>query len=478
MDLPLRTSDHHHHPVLLHQGDHPAVDLGTATVLQQSRQPLAANYDVNSRTGQNAPPAIPSSFDTDYSVGDNDLLTRQPIALRNNNTNRHQLLDECVEATADQLTQDDQVVANNQRNLHVMSDLVAQSPLPGTSQVTTTDNLSSINSVPKKKSLVKSRTCCSFFCSCAEDQNSKPIPIKRPTDKLLQRKKLFPSFSHPDTSFIFTDDDLLPIIGKSRTTSVNSNGEVVGSPATPPSSYHRRNWRRRDPDLELVWPLGGKDHLSEVRKRISVLRTYSENELQQVTGDDDEYTIIPVHPEISIKVRNSPDTEGANHVKLSRSMSSLSQSSVVSVDQLKIATSEFMLEGNTRQQVEDTATSNNINNNNINQVGLAEQQPNNPPNGVPPQSSSNNNSDSNNTGPSDVDRGHEDDDDGSVLVAAQKYFEESGILGPITTMGNNIFRKSSKVHIIDNLQFEQVGTDFLLQRLCNHSNPWKDLKYL
>lgn len=226
-------------------------------------------------------------------------------------------------------------------NLNPMSDLVAQSPLAEC-------QANSGGGRRKSKSLlVKSNTCCDF---------SEPIPI-RP----LQRKKLFPSFSHPDTSFVFTDDDQQHH---------HLTGVSGSSPADSPTS--RRNWRRRaDPDLELTWPLSSSSSSKENKKRISVLSTsFSENQLRDLTGDGvaegercaaNKYKIIPVHPELSVKVRESDVVEASS-----------------------------------------------------------------------------------------------DSNPNPILAAAQRYFEESGILGPVA-MGNSLFRKSSKVHIIDNLQFEQVS---------------------
>lgn len=290
------------------------------------------------------------------------------------------------------------IVLGDRRRNHVMNDLVAN----GAS--TLSEGLS-----VKRKFLQKSITCCNFYCSSREEpsqdesHHTQPIPIQRPVDRVLQRKKLFPSFSHPDTSYIFTDEELLPILGRSP---IGASGP--SSSAASPILSSRRNWRRRSPDLELTWPLNTKD-----KKRISVLKaSCSDNSFKCVTRDQgtDNYTIIPVHPEISVRVRNDPEREGAN------------ESSQSSVCPLKIETSE-----STGEQGPSSGPKV--------QPGLAEGQTNN---------------DGNNRTCLD------ERDESEVLVAAQKFFLESGILGPLA-MGNSLFRKSSKVHIIDNLQFEQVN---------------------
>lgn len=304
------------------------------------------------------------------------------------------------------------------------TDSVAKSPLDE-SQV----------SAAKKSLLVKSVTCCDFYCSCDErphreeddddevgapppQPQSKPIPIRRATERVLQRKKLFPSFSHPDTSFIFTDD---PITGRS------SLEAAAASPTL--SSYNgRRNWRRRSPDLELSWPLSTstKDIVSVDKRRISVFRSSSEQQLKDPLSGDrngaDNYTIIPVHPEISIRVRTEPEAGGVNHRLVSSPTAA-----AAAVCPLKIETSESA-EVKTREEKSGG------------------------PKNVPDPAA-------------ETKRVCGDErDESQVLVAAQKFFLESGILGPVVAMGNSVFRKSSKVHIIDNLQFEQVNDDLFGSR--------------
>lgn len=255
-------------------------------------------------------------------------------------------------------------------HVSAMSDLVVERPL----------SESEVAGAAPKSLLVKSNTCCNFYCTCdGVEAHSKPIPIKRLTDRVQQRKKLFPSFSHPDTSYIFTEDEL-----KSPQAAV----------AASPTNSRRSNWRRRDLDCELTWPFSSRDAWPRDKKRFSVLRSScSEDHDGHVVGsptghaNNERYTIIPVHPEISIKLRSEPETGSVNR------------------NNLKIdKTSESTSAKDDKQEI-----------------------PNNGPK-----------------------------DDSEVLIAAQKFFQESGILGPAVAMGNTLFRKSSKVHIIDNLQFEQV----------------------
>lgn len=294
---------------------------------------------------------------------DNDLLTR-PIAvpLRNNNYKHNDHfystpppLDECAEAENELLLAAEMVDTRNHVNLS--TDSVADCPLTGQAP-----------SRRPNKLLVKSNTCFSFY------ETSTPSPIRRHLERQLNRKKLFPSFSHPDTSFVFTDDPQL-------------NG-LLGSPT---AENNRRQWRRRDPDVEFKWPLNREFSGSGEKKRISVLRSCSENQLKDLSGksgcanrEDNNYTIIPVHPEISIKVRHEPETEGVNGQRQQQPQQ----------QPIKLETA--------------------VDGGGVN-VGQREEN--------------------------------------EVLVAAQKYFQESGIFA----MGNTIFRKSSKVHVIDNVQFEQVG---------------------
>lgn len=256
----------------------------------------------------------------------------------------------------------------------------------------------------KKRSLVKSKTCCSFFCnSCSTTEVTsatiptvpRPIPT-RSFERTLSRKKLFPSFSHPDTSFVFTEED-----------------ETSTSPSI---GINRRHWRRRrEPDLELAIESRGKEFLGDGKKtkKVSVLEVQRRKgsfpsggagagDDAVKTGNGDSYTIIAVHPEIAVKVRHEAGT--SEEVENVRRGSLLSMGKRLA--QLKVYKSES-----------DTAEGEVV----------------------------------------EIESAKKDEEAEEVLNAAKKFFEESGILGPVTAMGNTLFRKSSKVHIIDGHQFEQVS---------------------
>lgn len=311
----------------------------------------------------------------------------------------------------------------------------------------------------KKKSFVKSKTCCNFFCdndncdgTAEETTTSRPIPIRTTaTLRGLQRKKLFPSFSHPDTSFIFTDEEIAQL--------------------RSPQGSGRRNWRRRDSELELNfnnnWAVRsggansggvgcGKEFLGE-RSRVSVLRRRGAADDVEIAGDvgdkqkvdlsDDNrankrYTIIAVHPEIAVKVRNSPDGKSDNEVAVVKVEATTERASVKRLSQLKVTKSESdaSVGGNGAEKgaAEDNATGHRGDSNGEGKTKRAVI------------TLKHSKSESSKAEDSEV-------ADQLVLEAAKKYFQESGIFGPIMGTTLSAFRKSSKVNIIDNHQFEQVS---------------------
>lgn len=385
----------------------------TITVLPQQGQGFSVvpsppstrpvNYDVN-----NDHPAILLQH-----THDNDLLTRPAAPTSPTSKLAAMVLDECAEAAlVDEQEEDADEEEEKRSHVSPMSDSVAESPLARGGR-------------KPRRPFVKSKTCCDFFCNCPsttaqaqegqEQPLSRPITIRRPTtlDRTQLRKKLFPSFSHPDTSFVFTEDELLPILARSP-----ADKDPVTSPVF--SGSNRRHWRRRDTELELSWslsgsPVNGSRDLGE-RKKISVVRSCSENQLGkrlQLTGDyaGDDFKIIPVHPEISIKVRTRADSESANEPRQFSPTADRVKIDATACDSV-VTTPSGANEG----QLESDAER---------QEGKRSQE--------------------------------------EVLEAAQRFFEESGILGPVTPsiMGNSLFRKNSKVHVLDGVQFEQVRENSL-----------------
>lgn len=173
---------------------------------------------------------------------------------------------------------------------------------------------------PKKlKVLAKSKTCCDLFANCecrqpsveatSSGTGSDPISIGREH----RRKKLFPSFSHPDTSFVFTAENVGSL-------------ERIGSPAEEGSSPHAKYTRTQQQQqqqqriktrhgmLELSWSFNSKDDLyRRDRKRLSIGKFHADNKencneltnhVECAAGDADEndYTVIAIHPEIALKV--------------------------------------------------------------------------------------------------------------------------------------------------------------------------------
>lgn len=349
-------------------------------------------------------------FDDSNSRSDNDLFGEPSVAgLRNERSPKKRTERDMGGDENDEDVNKERSVAGPSHVNSLITDLVAAESSAEIGAL-----VESAKKNRKKWSLVKSKTCCDFYCkSCESPPQSeqvdcdssavvvvaRPIPIYRSIDRGFQRKKLFPSFSHPDTSFLFTDDELLR--------------------AGSPTLGNRRNWRRREPDLELAIEDGPpkKEFLGldlNRKKKVSVLAA-NKLVVEDSKTPISDYTIIAVHPEIAVKVRNRPVLEGDNERRGSAAFSQQFSQLKVYKSESDAGEGDFAeCERNGKRTNDDC------------------------PSGVNPVQDSN------------------EKDRDEVLIAANKYFEESGIFGPVSKMGNTLFRKSSKVHIIDGNQFEQV----------------------